>query len=109
MINSLDLETLMKVIPRCCFVGMHNRSLRDAGANERRSLAFRTENCRDGVAAALPNYDNNLALAILVPRRGTITPMCFDIGGDDVGAEMMSEESHFKGVRGERPGRSYSS
>jgi hypothetical protein len=45
----------------------------------------------------------------LVPRRGTITPMCFDIGGDDVGAEMMSEESHFKGVRGERPGRSYSS
>ena len=34
MIISLDLETLMKVIPRRRFVGMHNRSLRDAGANE---------------------------------------------------------------------------
>jgi hypothetical protein len=34
MIDSLDLETLMKVIPRRRFVGMNDRSLRDAGANE---------------------------------------------------------------------------
>jgi hypothetical protein len=34
MVDSLDLETLMKVIPRRRFVGMNNRSLRDAGANE---------------------------------------------------------------------------
>ncbi len=34
MINSLDLETLMKVIPCCGFIGMHNRYLRDARANE---------------------------------------------------------------------------
>jgi hypothetical protein len=34
MINSLDLETLMKVILRRRSVGMRNRSLRDAGANE---------------------------------------------------------------------------
>jgi hypothetical protein len=33
MADSLDLETLMKVIPRRRFVGMDNRSLRDAGAN----------------------------------------------------------------------------
>jgi len=30
MIIPLDLETLMKVIPRRRFVGMHNRSLHDA-------------------------------------------------------------------------------
>jgi hypothetical protein len=34
MIDSLDLETLMKVVPRRRFVGMNYRSLRDAGANE---------------------------------------------------------------------------
>jgi hypothetical protein len=34
MIDSLDLETLMTVIPRRRFVGMNDRSLRDAGANE---------------------------------------------------------------------------
>ena len=34
MINSLDLEPLMKVILRRRSVGMHNLSLRDAGANE---------------------------------------------------------------------------
>jgi hypothetical protein len=34
MIDSLDLETLMKAFPRRRFVGMNNRSLRDAGANE---------------------------------------------------------------------------
>ena len=67
MINSLDLETLMEVIPRRCFVGMHNRSLRDTCANEGSSLAFRVENCRDRIAATFPNYDNNLALAVLVP------------------------------------------
>jgi hypothetical protein len=34
MIDSRDLEALMKVVPRRRFVGMHNRSFRDAGANE---------------------------------------------------------------------------
>ena len=34
MIDSLDLETLMQIIPRRRFVGMDNRPLRDAGASE---------------------------------------------------------------------------
>jgi hypothetical protein len=33
MVDSLDLETLMQVIPMMCFVGMQNRSLR-VRANE---------------------------------------------------------------------------
>ena len=33
VIDSLDLEMLMKVVPRRRFVGMDNRSLRDADAN----------------------------------------------------------------------------
>jgi hypothetical protein len=33
MADSLDLETLMKVVPGRRFVGIDNRSLRDAGAN----------------------------------------------------------------------------
>jgi hypothetical protein len=34
MIDSLDLELLMRVIPNCCFVGMHNRSVRTRSATE---------------------------------------------------------------------------
>jgi hypothetical protein len=34
MIDSLDLETLMKVVPRRRFVGMNDRALCDAGADE---------------------------------------------------------------------------
>lgn len=34
MIDALGLETLMKVCPGRRFVGMHIRSIRDAGANE---------------------------------------------------------------------------
>jgi hypothetical protein len=40
-----------------------------------------SENWRNGVTTTLPNYDNNLALAALVPGQAAITPMCFDIGG----------------------------
>ncbi len=32
--NSLDLETLMRMIPCCCFVGMHDRRVRDASATD---------------------------------------------------------------------------
>jgi hypothetical protein len=51
-------------------------------------LAFRIENCGDGVTAAFPNYHNNLALAVLVPGQAAITAMCFDIGGLDVAAKV---------------------
>jgi hypothetical protein len=34
MINSLNLETLMKVIPKRCFVGVDDRALRNPSADE---------------------------------------------------------------------------
>jgi len=34
MVDPLNLEALMEVIPCRRFVGMYNRSLRDPGANE---------------------------------------------------------------------------
>ena len=34
MIDSLDLETLMKVVPRRRFVGVDDRALRNASADE---------------------------------------------------------------------------
>jgi hypothetical protein len=34
MVDSLDLETLMKVVPGRRFVAMHTHSRRDAGADE---------------------------------------------------------------------------
>ena len=34
MIDSLDLETLMEVVPRRRFVGVDDRALRDPGADE---------------------------------------------------------------------------
>ena len=43
MVDSLDLETLMKFCPGRRFVGMQIRSIRDAGANERCGVAFRTK------------------------------------------------------------------
>ncbi len=32
--NSLDLETLMRMIPCCYFVGMHDHRVRDASATD---------------------------------------------------------------------------
>jgi hypothetical protein len=72
MIDSLDLETLMKIIPRPGFVGVHNRLLSDASANERSNLAFRIEYCRNRVTTPLTDYDYNLELAVLVPGETTV-------------------------------------
>jgi hypothetical protein len=46
-----------------------------------KQLGLPNENSRDGICSALPNYHNNLALAVLVPGKASITAMCFDIGG----------------------------
>jgi hypothetical protein len=72
MIDSLDLETLMKIIPRPGFVGVHNRLLSDASANERSNLAFGIEYCRNRVTTPLTDYDYNLELAVLVPGETTV-------------------------------------
>ncbi|MBR0696010.1 hypothetical protein [Bradyrhizobium lablabi] len=49
-----------------------------------KQLAFRIETVGTELATALPDYDNNLTLAALVPDQSTITAMCFDIGGPDL-------------------------
>jgi hypothetical protein len=49
-----------------------------------KQLGFPNENCGDGIAVSLPNYDHNFSRAALVPRVTAITTMCFDIGGLDV-------------------------
>jgi hypothetical protein len=51
-------------------------------------LAFRIENCGDGIAVSLPNYHDNFPLAVLVPSQTAITTMCFDISGLHVAAEV---------------------
>jgi hypothetical protein len=84
MVNSLDLETLIWVVPWFRFVGMHNRFLRDASANQLSGLTSRIENCRNGLASALPNCNDNLAPAALVPGKAAITTMCRYIGRLDV-------------------------
>jgi hypothetical protein len=58
---------------------MHNRSLRDASAKESSSVAFRIENCGEGITVSLPNYHDNFPLAALVPSQTAITTMCFDL------------------------------
>ena len=73
LIASLDLETLMPIIPCRCFIGIDHRFLRDRGANERSNLAFRIENCGDGIAVS---HHDNPALAALVPgSRGRVLTM----------------------------------
>ena len=47
MIDSLDLETLMKVIPRRRFVGVDDRALGNAVTDEWGGLAFGIARCRD--------------------------------------------------------------
>jgi hypothetical protein len=45
---------------------------------------------RDRIAAAFPDHNNNPALAILVPGKTAITPMCFDIRWLHVAAIHLS-------------------
>ena len=47
MIESLGLETLMKVIPRRHFVGVDDRALGNAATDEWGGLAFGIEHRRD--------------------------------------------------------------
>ena len=67
-------------------VGVHNRPLRDPRANERSSLAFRIEYCRNRVTSAFTDYDYNLALAVLVPGKATVAAVYFLISWFDVAA-----------------------
>ena len=69
---------------------MHDRPLRDPGANERSGLTFRVENCGDGITTTFPNYYDNPALAALVPRKAVINTMCFVISRFDVAAEIAA-------------------
>src|ERR1700728_1247023 len=51
-------------------------------------LAFRIENCRDGIASTFPDNDDNLALAVLVPGEAAVYSSYFLISRFDVPAEI---------------------
>jgi hypothetical protein len=89
MIDSLDLETLMAVVPRRRFVGVDDRALDDLGADEWGGLTFRVEYCGDRIATSLPDHDNNLAIAALVPWETTVTAIFFLVGGRHIAAEVV--------------------
>jgi len=91
MVDSFDLETLMKVIPRRRFVGVQNRPLRDASANERSSLAFRIEDCRNRVTTAFTDHNYNLALAILVPGEAAVAAVYFLISQFEIAATRSND------------------
>ena len=63
MVDSLDLETLMKVVQDAASSACKS-SLRDAGANEWCNLAFRIENSQDGVASTFPTMTTTLRLPL---------------------------------------------
>ena len=57
-------------------------------------MAFGVEYHRDRIAAAFPDHDNNLALAILVPCQATVTAIFFLVGRLNATAEVPA--IHFR-------------
>ena len=53
-------------------------------------MAFRIKHCRDRIAATFPDYDNNPALAVLVPRKTTVNALLFEAGRLQIAAEVAA-------------------
>jgi hypothetical protein len=77
MMDSLDLETLMNSVLGRGLVGVDDFADCGTRADERGSLAFGRENCRDRMTVALPDHNNNPALAVLVPSKTTVAAAFF--------------------------------
>jgi hypothetical protein len=54
VVDPLDLEALMSVVPMTLPISVHYSPFGNPCANEGRSLAFGAENCRNEVPAAFP-------------------------------------------------------
>src|SRR3984957_10511624 len=94
VVDPLHFETLMQVIPSAAFVGVHNRALSDASADESRGLAFGIENGRNRIAAALRHDNDHLALAALIFGEATVNTILLAIGGLHIPAEVTA--IHFR-------------
>jgi hypothetical protein len=75
MINSLNLETLMRFIPKRRFVGMDDHP--SQSERGRMKLGFTCQKLPGRLAAAFPNCRNNLVLAGSVPGRATFTAIFY--------------------------------
>jgi hypothetical protein len=80
MLNSLDRETLMEVIPCRCFIRMQNLSLALWARMNEAAWLFELKTAGTEIAVCLPNCRDNPAPAALVPGKAAITAMCFDTG-----------------------------
>ncbi|UVO30401.1 hypothetical protein [Bradyrhizobium arachidis] len=56
IVDALHLEAVMEMVQSRSFIGMNLRTFHDAGADERGGLAFRVEDGRNGIAAALADH-----------------------------------------------------
>ena len=64
MIDALHFKAAMQIIPRRRFIGVQDRSLRDARLDPTDRRAFRSEHAGKRFAAMLADDHDNLALAV---------------------------------------------
>jgi len=90
VIDPLHLESGMQGIPARRFVGMDDGALGDAGLDEAECRALGTEHGRDGMAVALADDDDGLALAGLIGGEAAVAAALGVIRGLAVAAEIGS-------------------
>ena len=95
VIDPLHLESRMQGIPARRFVGVNDRALGDAGLDEAERCAFRTEHGRHGMAVALADDDDGLALAGLVGGKAPVATVLLMVRGLAVAAEIGSVDFGF--------------
>lgn len=90
VVDALHFVLGVQGVPRIAFVRIDDRSLGDTRAYEGKSLSLGAENGRKGVAIALTDDDNGLALAVLVAGKPTIHAVFFVVRGLHVTAEIAA-------------------
>jgi hypothetical protein len=81
MVDSLDLETLMRVIPCRRFTACTTLPFAVRARMDEAVWLSELKTTRTEFPASLSNYHDNLTLAVLVPGGVVITGMCFDSVG----------------------------
>lgn len=90
MVDAAHFVFAVQAIPRLGFVGIDDRSLGDAGANEIERGAFRAKHRRNRAAIALANDDNTLAFAVLVLGEAPVAAVFLVVGRLDVAAKVTA-------------------
>jgi len=102
VIDPLHLEGRMKGIPARRFVGMDDGALGDAGLDEAEGGALRTEHGRDGMAVALADDDDGLALAGLIGGEAAVAAALGMVRGLAVAAEIGAVDFGFLPLAADR-------